>query len=350
MEFLNHFKGKKVLVTGHTGFKGSWLTYLLDYLGAEVTGFALAPNTSPNLFDLLELQTKCHSTIADINDTEAVLNAVEACQPDFILHLAAQPLVRYSYKQPLETFATNIMGTANLLNACKNLTKKCAVVCITTDKVYYNNEWEFPYRENDRLGGYDPYSASKAAAELVIDSYRNSFYQNSHISIASARAGNVIGGGDWSEDRLFPDLINSIANNKPIELRNPIAVRPWQHVLDPISGYLKLAYQMDTNSGSFNESWNFGPYNNDSLTVLEVCQKAIAVFQKGTILIDKNKHPHEACQLRLDISKAVFHLNWMPSWSTDEAIQKTANWYKLFLSGENASSLVQQDINIFLKS
>jgi CDP-glucose 4,6-dehydratase len=350
LEFLNHFKGKKVLVTGHTGFKGSWLTFLLHYLGAEVTGFALSPNTSPNLFDLLEVHTKCDSIIADVNDAKAVSNAVEACQPDFILHLAAQPLVRYSYKQPLETFATNVMGTANLLDACKSLNKNCTVVCITTDKVYHNNEWEFPYRENDRLGGYDPYSASKAAAEIVIDSYRNSFFKNSKISIASVRAGNVIGGGDWSEDRLFPDLINSIANNKPIELRNPTAVRPWQHVLDPISGYLKLAYQMDTNPSSFNEAWNFGPYNHDSLTVLEVCQKAIAVFQKGSIQIDQNKHPHEAGQLRLDISKAVFYLDWQPTWSTEEAIQKTANWYKLFLAGEDALSLVQQDINVFLKS
>jgi CDP-glucose 4,6-dehydratase len=223
------------------------------------------------------------------------------------------------------------------------------VICITTDKVYHNFEWEFPYRENDRLGGYDPYSASKAAAELVIDSYRNSFFKNSNISIASVRAGNVIGGGDWSEDRLFPDLVNSINTNLPIELRNPSAVRPWQHVLDPLFGYLTLAVNIDQDPLKYNDAWNFGPYNHDSKTVLEVCQQAIAVFQNGSIKINQDQQPHEAGQLRLDISKSMTFLNWHPNWSTEKAIERTANWYKAFLKGESAINLVQNDINEFFE-
>ena len=346
---LNHFKGKNVLVTGHTGFKGSWLAFLLDHVGAKVTGLALAPKTNPSLFELLDINGKCNSIIADINSAEDVKQAIDQAQPDYIFHMAAQPLVRYSYKQPLETFATNVMGTANVLEACKILNKKCVVICITTDKVYHNYEWEFPYRENDRLGGYDPYSASKAAAELVIDSYRNSFFKNSNISIASVRAGNVIGGGDWSEDRLFPDLVNSINTNLPIELRNPSAVRPWQHVLDPLFGYLTLAVKIEQNAHKYNEAWNFGPYNHDSKTVLEVCQQAIVVFKNGSLQINQDKQPHEAGQLRLDISKSMTYLNWHPNWSTEKAIERTANWYKAFLKGESAINLVQNDINEFFE-
>jgi CDP-glucose 4,6-dehydratase len=346
---LNHFKGKNVLVTGHTGFKGSWLAFLLDHVGAKVTGLALAPKTNPSLFELLDINGKCNSIIADINSAEDVKQAIDQAQPDYIFHMAAQPLVRYSYKQPLETFATNVMGTANVLEACKILNKKCVVICITTDKVYHNYEWEFPYRENDRLGGYDPYSASKAAAELVIDSYRNSFFKNSNISIASVRAGNVIGGGDWSEDRLFPDLVNSINTNLPIELRNPSAVRPWQHVLDPLFGYRTLAVKIEQNAHKYNEAWNFGPYNHDSKTVLEVCQQAIVVFKNGSLQINQDKQPHEAGQLRLDISKSMTYLNWHPNWSTEKAIERTANWYKAFLKGESAVNLVQKDINDFLE-
>mgnify|MGYP000385904314 FL=1 len=346
---LNHFKGKNVLVTGHSGFKGSWFAFLLDHVGAKVTGLALAPKTNPSLFELLDINGKCNSIIADINSAEDVKQAIDQAQPDYIFHMAAQPLVRYSYKQPLETFATNVMGTANVLEACKILNKKCVVICITTDKVYHNFEWEFPYRENDRLGGYDPYSASKAAAELVIDSYRNSFFKNSNISIASVRAGNVIGGGDWSEDRLFPDLVNSINTNLPIELRNPSAVRPWQHVLDPLFGYLTLAVKIEQNAHKYNEAWNFGPYNHDSKTVLEVCQQAIVVFKNGSLQINQDKQPHEAGQLRLDISKSMTYLNWHPNWSTEKAIEKTANWYKAFLKGESAINLVQNDINEFFE-
>ena len=346
---LNQFKGKNVLITGHTGFKGSWLSFLLKHVGANVTGLALAPRTNPTLYELLEINGECNSIIADINNEENVKQAIDEAQPDFIFHMAAQPLVRYSYKQPLETFATNVMGTANVLEACKVLNKKCVVICITTDKVYHNFEWEFPYRENDRLGGYDPYSASKAAAELVIDSYRNSFFKNSHISIASVRAGNVIGGGDWSEDRLFPDLVNSIINNLPIELRNPSAVRPWQHVLDPLFGYLTLAVNIEQSTHNYNEAWNFGPYNHDSKTVLEVCEQAIAVFQNGSIQISQDQEPYEAGQLRLDISKSMKYLNWQPNWSTEKAIERTANWYKAFFKGESALNLVQKDINEFLE-
>ena len=348
-EFLSHFRNKKVLVTGHTGFKGSWFTLLLSQIGAEVTGYSLPPRTSPNLYDLLDLKLKCNSIIGDINDTKKLEEVVLKIQPDFIFHLAAQPLVRYSYHEPIDTFSTNIIGTANLLNACRSITNHCSVVCVTTDKVYHNNEWEFPYRENDQLGGYDPYSASKAAAEIVIDSYRNSYFKGTNISVASARAGNVIGGGDWSEDRLFPDIVQSINSNNEIVLRNPSAVRPWQHVLDPLMGYLKLAHLMTVQPKAYSQAWNFGPYNHESKTVLEVCEQAIALFQKGSIRIEKQENqPHEAGLLRLDISKAMASLNWQPNWSTDLAIEKTTNWYKSFLNGSNALELVQNNIKEYI--
>ena len=235
---LNHFRRKTVLITGHTGFKGSWMTYLLSTNGVNVVGYSLPPNSKPNLYSELDLESCCDSNIADVIDINQITKVVKKSQPDFMFHMAAQPLVRYSYKHPIETFSTNVMGTANVLEACKVLEKKCCVVCVTTDKVYHNNEWLYPYRETDALGGHDPYSSSKAASELVIDSYRRSFFTNTNIFVASARAGNVIGGGDWSEDRLIPDIVRAVQKNEDVTLRNPNAVRPWQHVLDPIFGYL----------------------------------------------------------------------------------------------------------------
>jgi CDP-glucose 4,6-dehydratase len=351
-EVIEHFKEKSVLITGHTGFKGSWMTYLLTKYGANVTGFALEPNTTPNLFDDLNLSSKCKSIIGDINDTALVQKVVDATQPDFIFHMAAQPLVRYSYRNPIETFSTNVMGTANLLDACKQLTKKCCVVCVTTDKVYANHEWVYPYRETDRLGGHDPYSASKAASELVIDSYRKSFFTNTNIFVASARAGNVIGGGDWSEDRLIPDIVRSVQKNEVVVLRNPNAVRPWQHVLDPIFGYLLLAKTIDEKSTSYCEAYNFGPRNDEAKTVFEVCETVMTQLSSGKVEIeDQTLHrPHEAGLLTLDISKSLNNLGWKPVWNADLALKRTAAWYKNFLKSESVSTLMENDINQFIRN
>ncbi len=346
---LDHFRNKKVLITGHTGFKGSWLTFLLSEIGSEVTGFGLKPKTNPNLYELLELDEKCHSIIGDINVEEEIKSAIEIAQPDFIFHLAAQPLVRYGYQYPLETFETNIIGTAKLLEACKLLSKKCVVICITTDKVYCNNEWEFPYRENDRLGGFDPYSASKAAAELVIDSCRKSYFTNTDIFIGSARAGNVIGGGDWSDDRLIPDIVKAAQFNRDVILRNPRAVRPWQHVLDPIFGYLLMAKTIDEKGSTYCQAYNFGPRSDEALTVFDVCVAIMSELSKAKVVIDDQKieRLHEAGLLTLDISRSMKQLGWRPIWNSEIALRRTAIWYKKFLQSDSAISLVRNDINLF---
>jgi CDP-glucose 4,6-dehydratase len=351
-DILNHFRGKTVLITGHTGFKGSWMTYLLAKNEVNVVGYSLEPNTTPNLYSELNLDSLCDSNIADINDLNKITEVVKKSQPDFIFHMAAQPLVRYSYKNPIETFSTNIIGTANVLEACKVLKKKCCVVCITTDKVYHNNEWLYPYRESDTLGGYDPYSSSKAAAELVIDSYRKSFFTNTNIYVASARAGNVIGGGDWSEDRLIPDIVRAAQKNEDVVLRNPNAVRPWQHVLDPLFGYLQLAKMMNERGSEFCEAFNFGPRNDESKTVLEVCQTVLSQLSDGKVVIEDNnaQRPHEACLLTLDISKSLNRLGWSPTWNSDKALKRTASWYRGFLDEENAKSLIDNDINLFISN
>lgn len=349
-DILHHFRGKTVLITGHTGFKGSWMTYLLSSNDINVVGYSLAPNSNPNLYNELDLDSYCDSHIADVNDLSQITEVVRKSQPDFIFHMAAQPLVRYSYKNPIETFSTNVMGTANVLEACKVLEKKCCVVCITTDKVYLNNEWLYPYRETDALGGYDPYSSSKAAAELVIESYRKSFFTNTNIFVASARAGNVIGGGDWSEDRLIPDIVRAAQKNEDVTLRNPNAVRPWQHVLDPIFGYLLLAKTIDEKGSPYCEAYNFGPRTDEAKTVFEVCEAIMAQLSVGKVVIDdhKTQKPHEAGLLALDISKSMKQLDWSPIWNSNEALIRTASWYKNFLQSGSAISLMMADINLFI--
>ena len=271
----NTYKGKKIFLTGHTGFKGAWLLKTLSLLGAEIKGYALEPQTSNDLFYLLEGEKICDNVIADLRDKKKLESEIVAFQPDFVFHLAAQPLVRLSYQIPAETFEVNVLGTANVLDGVSLLQKKCSVILITTDKVYHNNEWEYPYRENDRLGGYDPYSASKACAELLIDSYRNSFfnskeYDNHLKGVAVARAGNVIGGGDWSKDRLIPDIVRSLMANNPVVIRNPNAVRPWQHVLEPVIGYLSLGMHLEKSPIGFAKAYNFGPEAEDALSVEEM--------------------------------------------------------------------------------
>ncbi len=334
MIFNEFYKNKKILVTGHTGFKGSWLTLFLKQIGAHIRGISLEPKTSKDFFVVNKLDQFCDSSIFDISNYQLLQKTITEFQPDLIFHLAAQPLVRYSYSNPLETYHTNVMGTANLLESIKNLKKKCAVVIITTDKVYENKEWHHPYRESDRLGGNDPYSSSKACSEIVASSFRNSFfhpdqYTRHQKSIATARAGNVIGGGDWSDDRLVPDIVKAIQKGTEIVIRNPEAVRPWQHVLDPLYGYLLLGAQLYESPNKYSGAWNFGPYPEEVLKVEEVVKAAIRILGEGNYRVEKEENaPHEATLLKLDISKALNILQWKPLLKTEEAIVLTLDWYK----------------------
>ncbi|MEO9482442.1 MAG: CDP-glucose 4,6-dehydratase [Ekhidna sp.] len=347
------YSGKKVLVTGHTGFKGSWLITWLDMLGAEVMGYSLAPENDYDLYNQISSETKHQSIIADIRDKEQFEQAILNFNPDFIFHLAAQPLVRYSYEHPVETYETNVIGTANLLAGMRTLSKKCAAVLITTDKVYHNNEWDYPYRENDRLGGYDPYSSSKACCELLIDSFGKSYfnpssYQEHKISLSTARAGNVIGGGDWAKDRIVPDIVRALEKSEAINVRNPLSVRPWQHVIEPLGAYMLLGAK-SYNDHTMGGAWNFGPNTNDILTVGELANHAISIWGEGTITSPEVADgPHEAGLLMLDISKAYRKLNWEPKYTSAEAVAISINWYKNFLAGEKAHQLIKNDINNYL--
>lgn len=340
-EYEAFYKDKRVFLTGHTGFKGSWMLCWLQMLGAEVKGYSLKAEEN-SLYSEIVGDTLCQSVIADIRDQERLKTEILEFQPDFIFHLAAQPLVRRSYDIPTETFEVNMLGTLYILDAVRYLQKPCAVILITTDKVYENKEWHYPYRESDRLGGYDPYSASKATAELVISSYRNSFfnpkkYDEHHKSIASARAGNVIGGGDWSKDRIIPDIVRSLQTDQPIPIRNPNAIRPWQHVLEPISGYLLLGARMATNPVTFSGAWNFGPYTEDCLKVQDLVEIAISIWGKGRYTIaDNTSQPHEAGLLKLDINKTVNELGWKPRYDSGQAIQMTLDWFKCSIEDHEA--------------
>ncbi len=329
--FKGIYKGRKILVTGHTGFKGSWLSLWLSTLGAEVIGLSLPPVTIPNHWDLLELDIESH--FLDIRDENLLKKKIHEINPEIIFHLAAQPLVRKSYKDPLETWSTNVMGTANVLNASRDLERLKGVVVVTTDKCYENKEWAWGYREIDPLGGHDPYSASKGGSELVASSFRSSFFNlQTSAMIATARAGNVIGGGDWSEDRLIPDLIRSIDSNTPLHIRSPNATRPWQHVLECLSGYLALGQKLLEGNKLFAEAWNFGPERDGNRKVQEVLQiikKQIPDFQWSQA---EGLQPHEAQLLYLDIGKARESLFWKPVWSFEEGLEATINWYKSWLN------------------
>ena len=351
------YQGKKVFLTGHTGFKGAWMLKTLSLLGAEVKGYALAPQTPNDLYHLIDGDTICDSVIADLRDKKRLEDEILSFQPDFVFHLAAQPLVRLSYEIPSETFMVNAIGTAHVLDAVRLLDKKCDLVLITTDKVYHNNEWLYPYRENDRLGGYDPYSASKACTELVIDSYRSSFFNiktyNTHQkAIAVARAGNVIGGGDWSQDRLIPDIAKAFAVEKPVVIRNPNSVRPWQHVLEPVIGYLLLGAHLAVNPLQFSQAYNFGPHLSDALPVEEMLKLAIASWGKGEYVVEQVEgQPHEAGLLKLDISKAINELNWQPKMNAQQAVSMTMDWYSEFAKNkENISDFTELQINNFMNA
>jgi CDP-glucose 4,6-dehydratase len=328
------YKHKKVFVTGHTGFKGTWLLLLLHELGAKVKGYALAPEFEYSLFNITGAKNLSENIIADIRDKERLQAEIEAFQPDYIFHLAAQSLVRRSYKIPAETFEINVTGTARLLECISLLQKKCTTVVITTDKVYENKEQHILYKEEDILGGYDPYSASKACTELVVSSFRNSFFNIAKFSehqksIASARAGNVIGGGDWSTDRIIPDIIRSLQSNQTIIVRNPSAVRPWQHVLEPLTGYLLLGGLLDKHTGKYSTAFNFGPLPGDHLTVKALVEKAIENWGSGNWTdASSPAHPHEAGLLQLNITKAQNELRWRPKLDAASSIDWTIDWYK----------------------
>ena len=355
-DFNLTLKNKKVFLTGHTGFKGAWMSVWLSVMGASVKGYALQPEKI-SLYNQIKDELKNHnSVISDIRNKKKLEKEILSFQPDFIFHFAAQPLVLESYKNPVETFEVNVIGTANLLDAVRALKKKCVIVIVTTDKVYQNIEADYAYKESDKLGGYDPYSASKAAAEIIIESYRLSFFNPLNFSkhrkvVSSVRAGNVIGGGDYAENRLLPDIYRSLSKSKTIKVRNPNAVRPWQHVLESLSGYLALAAAMKKNPVKYASSFNFGPQINDALSVEEVVQQAIKNWGSGKYSVAKQSHAHhEAGLLKLNIDKTKKELGWMPKWNSQVAIELTMNWYMESLKNKSEKfNLCISDIEKYKK-
>lgn len=338
------FHGKKVFITGHTGFKGSWLCLWLHKLGAEVHGYALAPPTKPSLFELAKIYELLKSNlIADVRDAGILAEAMKQAQPEIVIHMAAQPLVRDSYKIPAETYAVNVMGTVHLLEAVRACHSVKAVVNVTTDKCYENREWVWGYRENEPMGGFDPYSNSKGCSELVTAAYRQSYFTEhsggqafNPPAVATARAGNVIGGGDWATDRLIPDCINALLAGEPIRIRNPHAIRPWQHVLEPLSGYLTLAQWLYESGAEYAEGWNFGPADNDAKPVEWIVKKMCALWGKDARYeIDAGEHPHEAHYLKLDCSKAHMRLGWQPRWNLEKALQSIIEWVSVLVCTGN---------------
>ena len=345
-DYLSTFKGRRVFITGHTGFKGSWLAFLLGEVGAEVLGYALPPVGEKNHFELLNLAQLIEHVEADIRDEKKLATTMSGFKPEFVFHLAAQALVRPSYTDPKATFETNVMGSVNLLEAVRHCESVRSLVYITSDKCYENLEWLWGYRENDRLGGHDPYSASKASAEMVFSAYvRSFFFERPELGAASTRAGNVIGGGDWAEDRIIPDCIRAIESKKPIHLRNPFATRPWQHVLEPLSGYLLLAACLREEPSAYGGSWNFGPPSKEVRTVSEVAERLVAQFGIGSIdsKASVEKH-HEARLLQLNCDKAHQLLGWHPRWDFERTLDMTADWYKQLNAGEEAKNITRQQL------
>lgn len=342
---MNFWKNKNVFVTGHTGFKGSWLCLWLNMLGAKVTGYALKPPTKPDLFGLARVRGLIDSITGDVRDLNKLHRIMRAARPEIVIHMAAQPIVRESYKVPVETFSTNVMGTVNVLEAARNCPGIKAIVDVTTDKVYENREKGTGYREDEPLGGYDPYSSSKACSELVAAAYRRSYSMN----VATARAGNVIGGGDWAVDRLVPDFVRAILKGKKIVIRNPKAVRPWQHVLDPLAGYLLLAEKLYQYGSKYVGAWNFGPDRRDAKTVEWLAGELCRLWDRDAAYkAKKGKHPHEAGFLMLDAAKARNELGWLPKWNIDEALKKIVIWTRAYAAGMDMRQVCREQIKEYM--
>jgi len=342
--------GKRVFITGHTGFKGGWLSLWLQQLGAEVTGYALQPPTVPSLFEVADVGQGMKSIIADIRNGAMLASSMRVAAPDIVIHMAAQSLVRRSYTDPVETYSTNVMGTVNLLEAVRNTSSVRAVINITSDKCYENKEWLWGYRENEPMGGFDPYSNSKGCAELVTSAYRSSYfnlekYGEHRIALASARAGNVIGGGDWSEDRLVPDVLRAFSTGKPVIVRSPHAIRPWQHVLEPLSGYLLLAQKLYEQGATYAEGWNFGPHDDDAKPVQWIVEQLAQQWgESASWQLDGGDHPHEAHYLKLDCSKAKMRLHWQPRWHLEHALEMIVAWQRAWLSKQDMRSFTLNQI------
>ncbi|AXQ29908.1 CDP-glucose 4,6-dehydratase [Solimonas sp. K1W22B-7] len=347
--------GRKVLLTGHTGFKGSWLSLWLQRMGADLTGFALAPETTPSLFDEAKVARGMRSVIADVRNREEFDAAIRSAQPEIIIHMAAQPLVRHSYAFPVETYATNVMGTVHLLDSVRRCESVRVVVNVTSDKCYENREWLWGYREDEPMGGYDPYSNSKGCSELVTSAFRKSYFNPAHhaehrVALGTGRAGNVIGGGDWAADRLIPDCVRAIGEGRSVHIRNPASVRPWQHVLEPLGGYLVLAERLHRDGPAFAEGWNFGPEESDARPVEWIAQRMTERWGAGASwTFDGAPQPHEAAHLKLDCSKAHARLGWRPRWSLETAIDRIIDWHKAHLAGEDVSRICNQQIDEYLQ-
>ncbi len=345
------WRGKRVFLTGHTGFKGSWLSLWLQSMGAHVQGYALPPPTQPALFEEAKVAQGMLSTVGDVRDLSHLTEAMRRFAPEIVLHMAAQPLVRLSYAQPVDTYATNVMGTVHLLEAARLTDSVRVVLNVTTDKCYENQEWHWGYREDEPMGGHDPYSNSKGCSELVTSAYRRSFMAERGIALASARAGNVMGGGDWAQDRLVPDILRALEKQQAVLIRNPHAIRPWQHVLEPLSGYLCLAQHLSASGQAFAQAWNFGPRDEDAQPVQWIVQRMTQAWSQGaTWQVAQGDHPHEAHFLKLDISKARAELGWQPRWSLDTALQKITEWHQAWLAGRNVRELCLSQIAQYQES
>jgi len=341
------WKGKRVFLTGHTGFKGSWLSLWLTRMGAEVMGYALAPPSDPNLFTLADLPSRMKSVTGDVRDLPLLSRRMSEFKPDIVIHMAAQALVRLSYREPVDTYATNVMGTVHVLEAARKTSSVRTVINVTSDKCYENREWAWGYRENEPMGGHDPYSNSKGCSELVTSAYRRSFFASAGVGLASGRAGNVIGGGDWAEDRLIPDCMRALSAGKPVVIRNPRSIRPWQHVLEPLSGYLRLAERLWHEPHQFAEGWNFGPETSDARQVDWIADRIVQLWGDGArweLVPPSQPQPHEAHYLKLDCSMAHSQLGWQPSLRLDQTLQWVVDWYKRVSRGESALDVTLEQI------
>jgi CDP-glucose 4,6-dehydratase len=341
--------GKKVFLTGHTGFKGSWLSLWLQSMGAVVKGYSLAPPTNPSLFIEADVASTMESQIGDIRDLDVLKKSMLDFNPDILIHMAAQPLVRLSYIEPVDTYTTNVIGTVNVLEAARTCPNLKAIVSVTTDKCYENKEWAWGYRENEPMGGHDPYSSSKGCAELVTSAYRNSFFNsNDSAALATARAGNVIGGGDWADDRLIPDILKAFENSKAVVVRNPLSTRPWQHVLEPLSGYLVLAEHLYTYGQEYAQAWNFGPKDQDCQSVEWILNSMIKTWgEDASWKLDVNNNPHEAGFLKLDCSKAAQQLKWEPKWNLEFTLKSIVNWHKAWMNKEDLKKGCLKEIDLY---